>query len=74
MHAWYSFPGRSCSLVVRTHTGEKPFACLCGQAFTQKSSLKTHIQRHACMKPKKGTVFVKHGIKKLCESQFHTHA
>lgn len=56
----------------RTHTGEKPFVCLCGQAFTQKSSLKTHIQRHAAVKPKSGIVFVKHGVKKMRE--LHTHA
>ena len=30
-----------------THTGEKPFACLCMQTFTQNSSLFTHIKRHA---------------------------
>eukprot|EP00040_Diaphanoeca_grandis_P036539 m.233277 g.233277 ORF g.233277 m.233277 type:complete len:396 (-) comp33638_c0_seq3:1648-2835(-) len=30
-----------------THTGDKPHKCYCGQAFSQKSSLKTHSVRHA---------------------------
>ena len=30
-----------------THTGEKPYECICKQGFTQKSSLKTHLKRHS---------------------------
>lgn len=46
---------------LRTHTGAKPYSCQCGQAFSQKSSLKVHSRRHALDAVKNG-VEVENGL------------